>query len=72
MSRMLVSTLWQKLIFATMVIVLLSVGVRSKTFCPGTCEKFPNCNAVCEALGYQKGQCVPPDRVFCCCGHKAM
>ncbi|KAK7279128.1 hypothetical protein RJT34_24173 [Clitoria ternatea] len=62
-----VSMFLQKLIFAAMVVVLLSVGVRSKTICPGTCKTYPNCEAYCKSRGYDHGGCVPPQNYFCCC-----
>ncbi|KAG4907076.1 hypothetical protein JHK82_055738 [Glycine max] len=54
---------------AAMLVVLFSVGVSCKQWCPGTCQQYPKgkCEAFCKANGYQIGKCVPPENAFCCC-----
>ncbi|RDX86086.1 hypothetical protein CR513_32624, partial [Mucuna pruriens] len=63
MPRSLVSTI----VLTAMVIVLFSLGVSSKTFCPGTCLRFPHCDAYCKSINYQVGECIPPENKTCCC-----
>ncbi|KAL2326589.1 hypothetical protein Fmac_025647 [Flemingia macrophylla] len=31
------------------------------------CHDIPKCNATCKNLGYEKGECIPPENHFCCC-----
>ncbi|KAE9599656.1 hypothetical protein Lalb_Chr14g0364701 [Lupinus albus] len=55
-----------KFIFLAIVGVLLfSYGMGIQT-CIGTCQLFPNCDAVCKERGYLIGYCI--DNSDCCCG----
>ncbi|KEH41261.1 LCR [Medicago truncatula] len=56
-----------KFILAAMLIAIFFLGVSSKQFCPGTCKNYPNCNAYCKKIGYEIGECIPPENHFCCC-----
>ena len=42
------------------------VAGMARYVCQGKCEDIPNCNELCQRVGYQGGKCVPPLCQYCC------
>nr|XP_012575680.1 putative defensin-like protein 73 [Cicer arietinum] len=59
----------QKFMMAAVIFVLLfSVGMGTM-HCLGLCETYPHCFDSCKKFGYLIGECIPPERHFCCCAN---
>ncbi|KAK4585809.1 hypothetical protein RGQ29_023141 [Quercus rubra] len=54
------STIAKLLIVTVFALIFFSRAGMARYVCQGKCEDIPNCNELCQRVGYQGGKCVPP------------